>query len=194
MSNKLKAITTKAKALYKSGKFAKWTDAIKAAAASLPGAKKKTKKIGDYALNKTDFYETRLALSPRKKKLKKIKQYSVSRNADGTFKDNGIKRISGVKKAARKKSAVRNYGSHKDTASHNVKISVMSGKGKSSYELYGNVTDDIKKAKNCIIFAQNAILRLNYFKNEATARKSIKMWKDYIKEYKTHITQLKKYI
>ena len=31
------------------------------------------------------------------------------------------------KKAAPKKAVVRNYGSHKDTASHNVKISVMSG-------------------------------------------------------------------
>jgi len=31
------------------------------------------------------------------------------------------------KKAATKKAVVRNYGSHKDTASHNVKISVMSG-------------------------------------------------------------------
>jgi len=33
----------------------------------------------------------------------------------------------GIKKKAAKKAVVRNYGSHKDTASHNVKISVMSG-------------------------------------------------------------------
>lgn len=47
MANKLKAITTKAKALYKSGKFAKWTDAIKAASSSIAGVapkKKPTKK------------------------------------------------------------------------------------------------------------------------------------------------------
>lgn len=31
--------------------------------------------------------------------------------------------------AVKKKAAVRNYGSHKDTASHNVKISVVSGIG-----------------------------------------------------------------
>jgi hypothetical protein len=40
--NKLKAITTKAKALYKSGKYSKWTDAIKAAAKTLPATKKAT--------------------------------------------------------------------------------------------------------------------------------------------------------
>ena len=40
MSNKLKAITTKAKALYKTGKYAKWTDAIKAASKTLPATKK----------------------------------------------------------------------------------------------------------------------------------------------------------
>ena len=42
MSNKLKQITTKAKQLYKTGKFAKWTDAIKAAS----GKVTKTKKVG----------------------------------------------------------------------------------------------------------------------------------------------------
>ena len=39
------------------------------------------------------------------------------------------------KKAAPKKAAVRNYGSHKDTASHNVKISVVSGIGSIKKEL-----------------------------------------------------------
>jgi hypothetical protein len=45
--NRLKQITTKAKALYKSGKYAKWTDAIKAASkqtASVGATKKKTAK------------------------------------------------------------------------------------------------------------------------------------------------------
>jgi hypothetical protein len=44
MSNRLKQITTKAKALYKSGKYAKWTDAIKAASkqtATVGATKKK---------------------------------------------------------------------------------------------------------------------------------------------------------
>lgn len=40
MSSKLKAITTRAKQLYKTGKFAKWTDAIKEASKSLTKGKK----------------------------------------------------------------------------------------------------------------------------------------------------------
>jgi hypothetical protein len=51
MSSKLKLITTRAKALYKTGKFAKWTDAIKEASKSLShgkkvsGVKKAVKKV-----------------------------------------------------------------------------------------------------------------------------------------------------
>jgi hypothetical protein len=41
MSNKLKAITTKAKALYKTGKYKKWTDAIKAASKTVGAVKTK---------------------------------------------------------------------------------------------------------------------------------------------------------
>ena len=53
MANKLKAITTKAKALYKSGKYKKWTDAIKAASKTIgatkkPAAKKTATKKGSY--------------------------------------------------------------------------------------------------------------------------------------------------
>jgi len=88
--NRLKQITTKAKALYKSGKYAKWTDAIKAAS-------KQTATVG-----------------ATKKKSAKKKAAPKKKTA--------------VKKAAPKKKAdVRNYGSHKDTASHNVRISVVSG-------------------------------------------------------------------
>lgn len=44
MSTTLKKITTKAKQLYKSGKFAKWTDAIKAASATISKTTKKAVK------------------------------------------------------------------------------------------------------------------------------------------------------
>jgi len=90
--NRLKQITTKAKQLYKTGKYAKWTDAIKAAS-------KQTATVG-----------------ATKKKSAKKKAAPKKKTA--------------VKKAAlKKKAAVRNYGSHKDTASHNVRISVVSGIG-----------------------------------------------------------------
>ena len=80
MANKLKAITTKAKALYKSGKYSKWTDAIKAASKSVAG------------------------VAPKKKPIKKA----------------------AVKKVAAKKSVSK---MHKDTKSHNVNVSVVSGVG-----------------------------------------------------------------
>lgn len=48
MSSKLKQITTKAKALYKSGKFAKWTDAIKAASKGIGATKKTAAKKSSY--------------------------------------------------------------------------------------------------------------------------------------------------
>jgi len=102
-------------------------------------------------------------------------------------------KLSGVKKkvGAVKKSATT---MHKDTKSHNVNIKVMSGVGASSFALYNNVSDHIDKAKKHIIYAENHILRLKQFGTSPTAKKSIKMWKEYIKEQKTHITQLKKHI
>jgi hypothetical protein len=100
--NRLKQITTKAKALYKSGKYAKWTDAIKAAS-------KQTATVG-----------------ATKKKTAKKK----------TAKKKTAKKKAAVKKAATKKKATtRNYGSHKDTASHNVRISVVSGIQKTKFYL-----------------------------------------------------------
>lgn len=91
MSSKLKAITTKAKQLYKTGKFAKWTDAIKEASKQLSKGKK---------------------VSGVKKAVKKK-----------AVKKKAVKKV--TKKKAVKKSAPKSY--HKDTKSHNVKISVVSG-------------------------------------------------------------------
>jgi hypothetical protein len=116
--NRLKQITTKAKQLYKTGKYAKWTDAIKAAS-------KKTATVG-----------------ATKKKSEK--------------KKSAPKKNTAVKKAAlKKKASVRNYGSHKDTASHNVKISVVSGTTKSSFNMlkvwenvYGKLAQDYISSSN----------------------------------------------
>lgn len=94
MSSKLKAITTRAKQLYKTGKFAKWTDAIKEASKSLTKGKK---------------------VSGVKKAVKK----------------------KAVKKVTKKKATSKSY--HKDTKSHNVKISVMSG-----------VVEDVKMIERAI--------------------------------------------
>jgi len=52
MSSRLKQITTKAKALYKSGKYKKWTDAIKAASKTLTSTVKKAK-VGAFTKKKS---------------------------------------------------------------------------------------------------------------------------------------------
>lgn len=67
--NKLKAITSKAKILYKSGNYAKWTDAIKAASKIVSGSKTK---IG-YAKDRLDILKT---ATP---KIRKYKQKGLTR-------------------------------------------------------------------------------------------------------------------
>jgi hypothetical protein len=140
MANRLKQITTKAKQLYKTGKYAKWTDAIKAAS-------KQTASVG----------------ATKKKAAKK----SVKKVA---------KKKTAVKKAApKKKTAARNYGSHKDTNSHNVKVSVVSGIGSllTHYkDAYGKLSskkllEKTKRGKHKIAKEMTAI---------ATKIKKLKNW------------------
>jgi hypothetical protein len=141
MSNRLKQITTKAKALYKSGKYAKWTDAIKAASATISKTTKKAvKKIGNVTLKKANYHkndERYIIMNDGKPHLegKPFFKNDALFVADALRKvkkktKSAKSKLGAVKKAApKKKAAVRNYGSHKDTASHNVKISVVSGIG-----------------------------------------------------------------
>jgi len=150
MANRLKQITTKAKALYKSGKYAKWTDAIKAAS-------KQTASVG----------------ATKKKNAKK----SVKKVA---------KKKTAVKKAApKKKAATRNYGSHKDTKSHNVKISVMSGSSQKATLMH--LLKEKEKAENKLpglkIYLKNA--------GDAELKKQLKFL---IKRYTKYLTGLKKQI
>lgn len=84
----LKKITDKAKILYRTGKYKKWTDAIKAAS-----------KVGDYKINKATFLEKNIPTSPRKKTTKKPKSFIVKRDTSGQFsKIKRIPNISGLKK------------------------------------------------------------------------------------------------
>jgi hypothetical protein len=147
MSNKLKAITTKAKQLYKTGKFAKWTDAIKAAS-------KSTAKVGaNYSMfstkgNKavTDLIKyaktkklNRLQVQQKMKAIEKqhpeIFDTAVREKIESKlFKVGAVKKKTAIKKAAPKKAAAKSY--HKDTKSHNVKISVMSGISKTDFDFW----------------------------------------------------------
>ena len=105
------------------------------------------------------------------------------------------------KKAAPKKAAVRNYGSHKDTKSHNVKISVMSGAKLMSYKQ--EVKKYIPKINDCV----NEIARVEkdiidlkgFMKTEKgelkkDSQKLLNNFKNYLAELKKHKTELKKLI
>ena len=119
MNNKLKQITSKAKQLYKSGKFAKWTDAIKAASASLPGAKK-IKKVG---YKKERLEDLKKITQTARRYTWGTVQEKKDRAAAELYRRKADKQFIG----ATKKKATKKANSHKDTNSHNVKISVMSG-------------------------------------------------------------------
>ena len=128
------------------------------------------------------------------KKYPNSKYFSELFSSETITKKVGAAPKKAAKKFVKKAAPKRSVSLHKDTKSHNVNIRVVSGVSKSSYALYNNVTSEIDKAKKYIINAENNIIRLKSFGNSPTAKKSIKMLKEYIKEQKTHITQLKKHI
>jgi len=180
----LKWITTEAKKLKKKFPKKEWKDLVKQASAiyaakhkgKSPVGKKKRKSVGDYSLNKTSFHETALPLNPRKKKAAKPKKYAVSRTASGTFRKGGFKRIAGTK-------------THKDTKSHNVRISVMSGLKVGNLPTY----QDKEFAREIQLFADNDSalyfqrrqpilknLHKKYVKGIFDVSKAAKLWKYYI--------------
>jgi hypothetical protein len=83
----LQQITTKAKVLYKTGKYKKWTDAIKAASKLVKkkpvkkAAKKKPQRVGQWVKGTTRMYEFK-----KEKPFKKYpKNVEVKRTRSGTF-------------------------------------------------------------------------------------------------------------
>lgn len=124
--SKLKAITTEAKKLYKTGKFAKWTDAIKAASQSISGYQKTIRKGQKTFVKYSNAAKKKKAVTGYEKTIRKgadtYVQYSVLPKKKAAKK--------AVKKAAPKKlqqGALFGTGSHKDSRSHNVNIRVLSG-------------------------------------------------------------------
>jgi len=89
MSNKLKAITTKAKQLYKTGKFSKWTDAIKQASKML------TKTTGSKKIGAIKKKATKKVV---KKKIAKKKTTPKSYHKDTKSHNVNIRVMSGFEK------------------------------------------------------------------------------------------------
>ena len=153
--------------------------------------------VGDYKLNNTEFVENRIPISPRKKTLKKKKEFAVLREYDGTFKK--IKRISGVKtatkKTAKKKATAKSY--HKDTKSHNVNIRVVSGIGDMSKALVkrlNEVIDEIERREGVIINVMKNKKELIARNGKAWYPKWIKDDRKIVTELKAHKTELKRLI
>jgi DNA-binding beta-propeller fold protein YncE len=117
MSNRLKQITTKAKALYKSGKYSKWTDAIKAASKTLTHTVTKKAKVG--AVKKK--------AAPKKKSAPKRKSSLKSLHKDLKSHNVNIKVMSGTNK---------NFKDYKVYKKHIIDIEVTPA-GKKWYIAHG---------------------------------------------------------
>lgn len=128
-----------------------------------------------------------------KKKAVKRKVGAVKKAAKKVVKK--VVRKKAVKKVVRKKAAKKVVHSlHKDTASHNVKISVMSGIEKDTLRRIADINSTILmregqyrrwlKLKKEIVSKEG----LGYYKNQLKAVRSI------ISELKKHKSELKKHI
>jgi septum formation inhibitor MinC len=238
MANRLKQITTKAKALYKTGRYAKWTDAIKAASKQTAGKTVKKSKIGaagDYAkfeiatikslaklLKKSLSYTQQFVnnnqsilniisnsfdekLTPLQT-AKLIKQELTPAKKEDKLKafvdilSKGSKKASGKnfpmklpatvtigsmkkKAATKKKSAAKSY--HKDTKSHNVRISVMSGSSQKATLMH------LLKEKEITENKLPTIKMLLKQETDAVRKKHYKFWAN---RYTKYLTGLKKQI
>lgn len=184
MKTALEKIIAKAKQLKKSYPNTKWTDLVKKASTEL----KKSGAIGDFKKNRAEFVEAKTPKKPRKKRTRSANVYSVSRTATGRFKKKGMKqthaerysvRIAGV--GAVKKPV--KTSTHKDTKSHNVRISVMSGMGNMAIDL-------IKKNNEAIDRITKKIIEHKEFDKKYPELKKSGAFK--LNDYKRMIATLKK--
>jgi len=117
--------------------------------------------------------------APKKKAVKKAAKKKIAKKA-----------------APKKKAAVRNYGSHKDTASHNVKISVVSGIGKlhnDHISNYKQIISEIAKKEHDIEILKRIFPKLSP-SDKIKVKSALKKEKAIIKEKKIHAREIKKHI
>jgi len=170
MPTAIQKIQAKAKALRKSYPNAKWTDLIKKASTDL----KKIGSIGATSKKKkaTKKAATKKAVSKRKPKVVKVlKQHGTSARAYDK-RHQALPAGRRISKSGRAYTETRSnrsdkgvlLGVHKDTKSHNVRISVVSGVNK----------------KDIVFKLDNIIKDIEYQENRIYAWK--KMKKEYLKE------------
>lgn len=173
MSNKLKAITTKAKALYKTGKFAKWTDAIKAASKKIGYSERRlsiekeiTKEMKSAPKTLFPYTEKQKIIQAGKKVFdKKIKELHKNEN------------LGAVKKIKMKKATAKKSSYHKDTKSHNVNIKVVSGIKKEQFNM-------VKTWQNIYGKLAAEYVSANTVKDRARIKKEMSVVKEILKDAK----------
>jgi hypothetical protein len=187
MISLLKKITTKAKQLYKTGKYAKWTDAIKEASKSF-NKKPAKKKIG-YNKERLNIVKKATPYIKNYKSKGYTKQESLKNgNLDAAYMGTTKKKI--IKKKATKKATPKSL--HKDTMSHNVKISVMSGTPRMYFI---NKQNELDKIKSLIKYNNEIEQHLNSWKYRLKTDKSqtfVKFQKKQVKESILKYTKLLK--
>lgn len=130
------------------------------------------------------------AVYPKKKAApKKVAKKAAPKKKVGAIKKTAPKKV--AKKAAPKKKAV---SSHKDTNSHNVKISVVSGVNKSAnLSKYGGLIRDERVKKHAIEYCKNRLKALPV-KERPALRRVIKQHEAELKVIKAQMMLQKKLI
>jgi len=200
MPSAIEKIQAKAKALRKSYPNAKWTDLIKKASTEL----KKIGSIGATSKKKkaTKKAATKKAVSKRKPKVVKVlKQHGTSARAYDK-RHQALPAGRRISKSGRPYTETRSNRSdkgvllgvrkpmHKDTKSHNVRISVMSG---INVNYYINELDKlIKKLNDYQDYYQE--IKSKKYENKTTKARDLRIVSNRIIDLKDHIRDIKSII
>lgn len=204
MPTAIEKIQAKAKALRKSYPNAKWTDLIKKASTEL----KKIGSIGATSKKKkaTKKAATKKAVSKRKPKVVKVlKQHGTSARAYDK-RHQALPAGRRISKSGRAYTETRSNrsdkgvllgipkGLHKDTKSHNVRISVMSGLNKTTLSKIDWYLNHIGRNEQMIEKLKNIITNTKSKELKIDAKKTILNLKSVNSDYKKMLTTLKKHI
>ena len=184
----LQSIIKEAKAIRKKNPKMEWKKAVAQASAIYAKKHKGKSPVG------------------KKKAVKKVAKKKAVGKVDRKLKKSlatkGLKMPHGydVVKRKRKIGAVSKKATtmHKDTKSHNVRISVMSGVGavnKHALKQYDELLNKINKVEKHIVEYTRMSKDMGYnLENRKSFKLSASKWKKYLSELKTHSKELKKHI
>lgn len=165
-------------------RFTKWTDYVAQASAIYSSKHKGKSPVGK-----------------KKAAKKKVSGVKDSKEIKKTLAKKGLKMPHGYatikrkrKIGAVKKKAATKTSYHKDTASHNVKISVMSGLNQNIIKRLEHITKEIEQREDVIASVLHRKKDLIAKNGKSWYTKWLKLAKGHIAELKKHKTELKKFI